>query len=880
MPRAKLGETFVTKSLRDHPESLQDHLRVVSQVSSHLNLSCAGTGSLIQIQRLHPREAPGRRPEPAMLKSMFKRGSRDQAGAESAAASLLQKLSDSFSVEEKRQACGELRQVLLDVPAAKSTISSFGLEVVCGTIRSDWNDEEVVRNSLECLAITVDSSYSESVAESRVNSEQLARTPGALALLFDALEYPQFHVKYFGLQVLRSIFEANQGFCQQQSLKLPNCMSGPLKLLGDQEVLRNESLLLLQCLVFKSKLAQDTAVRQGCLDAIFRIYENEDPMLNYAVIEDSLTLLRYVMEDNLDSQAAFCMSDNFGRFLRQWQTRVSCANVDIGVEQSRILSSEMGVIFAFLSARSLPKEIQDMLTKTPDQDSSLLVRLLLALVQIQGNLNDYTFSASAWDCLLELSRLPAMQQGNDVMGAKIRIQGQLAPIQLGSMYIALTSHDPMHQMSCMRFCVRSLWRDVPMQDVCVKQLFSSANASTLLFGNTRVVAELLCRSRCLMCLAPLCMKQDNREKLQSLQHNGSSLIAFCSSMLSKAILELGKVPEAAEVALNCTIFLAFITQDSPEAVAAFLKSISERPFLVSVLVSSGQFGDNEAIIKGICSLLVGISMTAYPSPTIDPAVLEDTIKEKVGLTNFLGHINFLAEQTANFDPGHLFNGVVPVDIFASITSKVKSRFYPGSAQVGGASAPAAPPLAPMPPPAAPVPPPLMHAASMAAQNGTSASNMAKSGKTTSAIFAPPAAPTSHPAPQPVQPMQPPYHPQAQTTQSTLLPDVSSPFGSVGIEIAQLKATIKNYEEEIAALHDRLAKTEGDLEALSQAYTFLDEHANTLQQQLDDRSKMASSASNGLDDNAIEDLLVCLGQEEEKNAVLEAELQALRLRHSS
>ncbi len=820
-----------------------------------------------------------------MLKSMFKRGSRDQVGAESAAASLLQRLSDSFSVEDKRQACAELRQVLLDVPAAKSTISSLGLEVVCGTIRSDWNDEELVRNGLECLAITVDSSYSESVAESRVNSEQLARTPGALALLFDALEYPQFHVKYFGLQVLRSIFEANQGFCQQQSLKLPNCVSGPLKLLSEQEVLRNESLLLLQCLVFKSKLAQDTAVRKGCLDSIFGIYENEDPMLNYAVIEDGLTLLRYVMEDNLDSQAAFCMSDKFGRFLRQWQTRVSCANVDIGVEQSRILSSEMGVIFAFLSSRSLPKEIQDMLTKTPEQDSSLLVRLLLALVQIQGNLNDYTFSASAWDCLLELSRLPAVQQGNDVMGAKIRIQGQLAPIQLGSMYIALTSRDAMHQMSCMRFCVRSLWRDTAMQDVCVKQLFSSANASTLLFGNTRVMAELLCRSRCLMCLAPLCMKSENREKLQSIQHNGSSLIAFCSAMLSKAILELGKVPEAAEVALNCTMFLVFITQDSPKAVAVFLKSISERPFLVSVLVSSGQFGDNEAIIKGICSLLVGISMTASPSPTIDPAVLEDTIKEKVGLTNFLGHINFLAEQTASFDAEHLFNGVVPVDIFASITSKVKSRFYPGGAQVGGAAAPAAPqaalapPLVPIPSPVAPAPPPPMHAPSMAVQNQTNTSNATDLGKT-SAMFAPPAAPVSYPAPKPVQPVaQTPYQTQSQTTQSTMSPAAISQSEHVAIENAQLKATVRKYEEEIAALNDRLVKTEGDLEALSQAYTSLDEHATTLQRQLDNHCKKASDTGDGLDDDAIEDLLVCLGQEEEKNAALEAELRALRLLHS-
>lgn len=105
------------------------------------------------------------------------------------------------------------------------------------------------------------------------------RTPGALSLLFDSLEYSEgsgnerFHIKYFSLQVLKSLFEANQAFCQQASLKLPNSLSAPVKLLKDQEVLRNDSILLLQSLVFRSKSAQDSAIRSGCLDTLFNIYE-------------------------------------------------------------------------------------------------------------------------------------------------------------------------------------------------------------------------------------------------------------------------------------------------------------------------------------------------------------------------------------------------------------------------------------------------------------------------------------------------------------------------------------------------------------------------------------------------------------------------------
>lgn len=822
------------------------------------------------------------------MKAFFaRRGSSSREAGEAAATSLLQCLSDSFDPAAKRESASKLRQTLLDVPSAKSALSSFGLEIVCSTVRSDYGDEELVRDLLECLAIVVDSSYAESLAECRVNAEQLARTPGALSMLFDALQYQSFHVKYFALQILRGVFEANQGYCQQQSLRLQNVISGPLSLLGDQEVLRNEAILLLQCLVFKNKTAQDLAVRAGCLETTFQVVEGEDARLNYAVIEDALTLLRYVLENNLDSQAVFCSSPMFQRFLQTWQTRVSCSNVDISVEQSRILSSEMGVLFAFLGQLSvggsgvgrLPKEIQAMLERESEQETSLLVRLLLSLVQIQGSLADYTFSASAWDCLLELSR--HQQYAPDILGARIKIQNQLAPIQLGSMYIALTSKDAVHQMSCMRFCVRSLWKDRSMQDMCVKQLFSSANASSLLFGSTRTVPELLIRSRCLMCLAPLCLAPENRAKLQSIQHGAQqqqTLIQFTSSLLSKTILEFGKVPDAAEITVNATMFLACITQDSPDAVAAFLKSISERPFLVSVLVSHGQFGDNEGIIKGICSLLLGICMAAPASAGIDVHVLESTIQEKVGLSTFLGHINYLSEQTADFDARHLFNGVVPIDVFAAVSEPIKSRFYPGGGATEPVATPAVPPIVP------PTVPPIAQQPST--QPPPTSNHSA-------AMFAPPPVPAAPIATQPAQythtythatQFPPTSFPSAletsqmsQTAQGTETSAAQPPAPATSQqELQGLVATVTEQKHQITQLTDKLNKTELDLEALSQAYTALDEHATKLQRQLDEihRNQKASSPRNGLDEDAIEDLLVCLGQEEEKNKALEAEIERL------
>lgn len=179
-----------------------------------------------------------------------------------------------------------------------------------------------------------------------------------------------------------------------------------------------------------------------------------------------------------------------------------------------------------------------------------------------------------------------------------------------------------------------------------------------------------------MCLAPLSMRTANREKLQSITNDGHFLISLCSEILSKTVLHFGKVAEASEICLNCSIFAACITQDSPQALGSFLQSISEKPFLVGVLLSESQFGDNENIIKGVCSLLLGLCLNAPEVTGIDPKLIEETIKDKVGLSNFMAHLNFLEGQVSDLDKDYLFGGIIPTDIFKLFTHKVKSRFYP------------------------------------------------------------------------------------------------------------------------------------------------------------------------------------------------------------
>lgn len=489
-------------------------------------------------------------------------------------------------------------------------------------------------------------------------------------------------------------------FSVQAALRYPNSITAPLKLFKEQEVLRNDAILLLQCIVFESKVAQDVAVREGCLDLLFEIYQyafeltsiylymysvywcehcfircrNEDPQINYAVIEDSLTLLRYVLQGNLDSQAIFCSSSKLKNIISSLEMKLDNIPPQMSVEDSRILSSEISILFPFLASGTLPHELTAILQKNVGDQSPRLLYLLLSIVQYQGQIQDFSFCATAWDCLLEISRLPLARQ--DVLESKISIQGQPVPIQLGSLYITLTTPDCIHQMSAMRFCVHSLWKDDKMQDQCLQQLLTSSNVSVLIFGETKSMLDILRRSRIFVSLAPLCAQADNRAKIEGIRKGHMSLIKFCVDVLIKAILEHGKATESPEICLNCCVFLAAVTEASPVAVEEFLRSISERPFLVGVLLSESKFGENERMLKGICSFLIGIALNAPASSAVDSKVLEDTIQNKIGLTRFFGHLNFILDQTPGSDEEFLFNGVIPKCLLKNLSEQVKAKFYP------------------------------------------------------------------------------------------------------------------------------------------------------------------------------------------------------------
>lgn len=76
-------------------------------------------------------------------------------------------------------------------------------------------------------------------------------------------------------------------FYAQAILQLPEAMSLFIDVLSEQEVLRNDAVLLLQCLVQGNPDAQKIAAYNGCLDKVFAIIRQAIRLLFYLTIRES-----------------------------------------------------------------------------------------------------------------------------------------------------------------------------------------------------------------------------------------------------------------------------------------------------------------------------------------------------------------------------------------------------------------------------------------------------------------------------------------------------------------------------------------------------------------------------------------------------------------
>ncbi|KAK9684333.1 hypothetical protein RND81_10G203200 [Saponaria officinalis] len=140
------------------------------------------------------------------------------------------------------------------------------------------------------------------VEPSKMNADLLSSEVDNISLLLSLLAEDDFYVRYYTLQVLTALLTNSPGRLQESILAVPRGITRLMDMLMDREVIRNEALLLLTYLTREAEEIQKIVVFEGAFEKIFTIVKEEGGSDGGVVVQDCLELLNNILRNNTSNQ--------------------------------------------------------------------------------------------------------------------------------------------------------------------------------------------------------------------------------------------------------------------------------------------------------------------------------------------------------------------------------------------------------------------------------------------------------------------------------------------------------------------------------------------------------------------------------------------------
>lgn len=135
-----------------------------------------------------------------------------------------------------------------------------------------------------------------------INSDLLSRESEIISLLLSLLSEDDFYVRYYTLQLLTALLTHSPNRLQEAILSIPRGITRLMDMLMDREVIRNEALLLLTYLTREAEEIQKIVVFEGAFEKIFSIIKEEGGSDGGVVVQDCLELLNNLIRNNASNQ--------------------------------------------------------------------------------------------------------------------------------------------------------------------------------------------------------------------------------------------------------------------------------------------------------------------------------------------------------------------------------------------------------------------------------------------------------------------------------------------------------------------------------------------------------------------------------------------------
>ncbi|AQK40293.1 Golgin candidate 6 [Zea mays] len=162
----------------------------------------------------------------------------------------LYRISNGTIPDDRRSAMTELQSLVAESRSAQMSFGAMGFPILLNILKEDREDVELVRGALETFVsaltpIETSQGPNTEVQPASVNSDLLSQETENISLLLSLLSEEDFYVRYYTIQLLTALLTNSLKRLQEAILLIPRGITVLMDMLMDREVIRNEALLLL-----------------------------------------------------------------------------------------------------------------------------------------------------------------------------------------------------------------------------------------------------------------------------------------------------------------------------------------------------------------------------------------------------------------------------------------------------------------------------------------------------------------------------------------------------------------------------------------------------------------------------------------------------------
>ncbi|XP_010554063.1 PREDICTED: golgin candidate 6-like isoform X2 [Tarenaya hassleriana] len=585
---------------------------------------------------------------------------------------VLDRVSNGTLPEDRRTAITELMSVVAESHAAQLAFGASGFPVILGILKEERDDVEMVRGALETLvsALTpIDhvKAQKTEVHPALMNSDLLSREAENITLLLSLLEEEDFYVRYHTLQILTALLMNSPNRLQEAILTIPRGITLLMDMLMDREVIRNEALLLLSHLTREAEEIQKIIVFEGAFEKLFSIIREEGGSDGGVVVQDCLELLNNLLRNNSSNQILLRETTGFDpivsilklRGITYKFTQQKTVNLLSALETFRLLI--MGG-----SDTDPGKDANKLTNRTVLVQKKLLDHLLMLGVESQWA--PVAVRCMAFRCTGDL--IYGHPKNRDVLASKVLGEDRQIEPALNSILRIILRTSSLQEFVAAdyvfkTFCEKnpdgqtmlastlipqphSAARD-PLEDDVNNMSFGSMLLHGICSGETDGDLETCCRAASVLSHVLKdniqCKEKALKIALESsmpsfgapepLMHRTVRYLAVASSMKTKDV----KSSATGKSYIQQIILKLLVTwtADCPAAVQCFLDSRPHLTYLLELVSDPAA----TVCIRGLAAILLGetVVYNKLKENGKDAFAVVDAISQKTGLTSYFSKID-------------------------------------------------------------------------------------------------------------------------------------------------------------------------------------------------------------------------------------------------